>query len=371
MRVELVDTLEGFLALETEWNQLLSSSDADCIFNSWEWVSTWVAIHFDSIKLRVVAVRDERSLLRAIAPFYLTKRFSLLRLRKLDVIRPLADQACGSEYPRILMHSTNQSKLTQALSQGLSLIGTNWDIAWFANLESSQAATEYSHVFSEHHTTRVVSRPCIFSAIDLPSDWDTYLARFGAKTRQEIRRSLRKLDAESVRVVRCESPEEIEQGLTALFDLHNRRWKSRNISGVFQRKPKEAEFYKRFALVAADRGWLRLFVVYRDNVPVAAEIGYVYQDKHLALQSGFDPEVGIDIGKALKAHIVRHCIEQGLKEHDFLGGYSDNKFRWQAKIRLGRHLLLARKRTFRGLVVATGLWPGSRWLHEARLGSSQ
>src|ERR1019366_3006589 len=39
--VERIADVPGFEALRDEWGELLESSDADCLFLTWEWLSTW------------------------------------------------------------------------------------------------------------------------------------------------------------------------------------------------------------------------------------------------------------------------------------------------------------------------------------------
>jgi CelD/BcsL family acetyltransferase involved in cellulose biosynthesis len=80
------------------------------------------------------------------------------------------------------------------------------------------------------------------------------------------------------------------------------------------------------------RGWLEFWVLELDGAPVAAQFCFRYKDTVYLLQEGFDPHYTKDrIGYALRANVLRHCIETGAKRYDFLGGSDPYKQKFGAQ----------------------------------------
>ena len=63
-----VTTLEGFRALEPEWNALLQRSDADTIYLTWEYLTTWWEVFGKIRELWILTARDEGGKLIGLAP---------------------------------------------------------------------------------------------------------------------------------------------------------------------------------------------------------------------------------------------------------------------------------------------------------------
>lgn len=56
-----------------------------------------------------------------------------------------------------------------------------------------------------------------------------------------------------------------------------------------------------------------------------------YRDTAYILQEGFDPQFAADRpGYALRAAMIRHFIETGVRRYDFLGGIAPHKLNWGA-----------------------------------------
>src|SRR2546427_11808932 len=65
--VEMVHGTEDLMGMREEWSDLLTESATDCVFLTWEWLTTWWRHLAGERKLFVLAVR-QRGLLLAIAP---------------------------------------------------------------------------------------------------------------------------------------------------------------------------------------------------------------------------------------------------------------------------------------------------------------
>ncbi len=113
------------------------------------------------------------------------------------------------------------------------------------------------------------------------------------------------------------------------------------------------EFYREIADSFSERGWLRFYRLRLDGRPAAYEFSFEYDGRVYYLQQAYEVEFsGLSIGTALKAFVLRECIERGVREYDFLGDAADHKLKWGAEVRSCTRLRIVRP----GLRARWGLW---------------
>jgi CelD/BcsL family acetyltransferase involved in cellulose biosynthesis len=82
--------------------------------------------------------------------------------------------------------------------------------------------------------------------------------------------------------------------------------------------------------------------------PVASVYAFLHKRKALYYQAGVDPEYGAQsVGLVALGLSIRHAIEEGANEFDFLHGSEDYKFLWATETRELRTMELYR-RSLRG-----------------------
>jgi len=360
MRQQVIRSVSEWRTLRTEWDGLLADSRANQLFLTWEWLNSWLGVHPEVTELLVVCVRDDAGRLAGVAPCYRTD-YRLFGLVPYRALRLIGDVDSGAEYQMWVVRSADEDAVCSEIARALTTLQAEWDLLWMPNVCSWTGAQAAALRSLAGHKLAVRTRPRGFSAIPLPADLDTYLARMSSEQRRQIRSKTRKiLSRPGVTVRQVTAPEEVSQALQALFRLHAKRWSSAGVEGVFDRNPRERAFYERFVPEALARGWLAMFVLYDGEDPKAAQIGYVYNGTFLQLQDGFDTDYP-HVGNALRMWILQYCIDNGLTEYDFLGGQSEHKRRWRAVERAGEDVLCL-GHTLRGFLLQAGVWPTGRYL---------
>jgi len=178
-----------------------------------------------------------------------------------------------------------------------------------------------------------VTAVCPF--IDLSArSWDAYLASVGPTHRYNFRRRLRNLTkAFGVSCEWAESEASRRDALTALLNLHTRRWDSRGGSDGLH-TPRLVAFHEELSRLAHERKWLRLLVLRLEGRPVAAFYGFRYGRSFLFYQSGFDPSLSRhSVGLVTLGLTIKTAIEERASEYDFLHGNEAYKFLWTNSVR--------------------------------------
>ncbi len=163
-------------------------------------------------------------------------------------------------------------------------------------------------------------------------------------------------------ISRCSTPAELPRYLDALMELHTARRSLLGDGGTFVSRPEEAKFYREFAPVALDAGWLALYALQDAGTFKAVQLGYLYRGTFYSMQEGFDPGYLPGAGNMLRFAVLRECIESGIREYDFLGGYTDHKRRWGAELRHGQDLFIGRPGLANRMIFFGKVWPSGRYL---------
>lgn len=358
----LIETREELEELASQWNILLHASEADTIFLTWEWISSWLKTVLPDASLMVAAVRDPEQHLVALAPFY-RSRFHLFGCIPYQCLRMLGDTNSGAEYPDIIVKRDMEEMVLPLIARIYSEHARKWDWVWLSNIAGwTGALKRLSNVFQQT-TITIKKTPYSFSSLHLPSSWVDFVSllpkgRASILQRQE-QRAIRK---HTLEVHRCCRTEELPSFLDSFFRLHVKRWQEKGQEGSFARWPRMDDFYRDFAFKALENGWLAFFTLEVDGIPTASQYGYIYNNIYHQLQEGYDPEGLPGLGNVLRAKSIQWCIGQNIQEYDFLGLHSPHKASWGSVERWGWRLFLGRRTIHSLLLKCAGIWPSGRFV---------
>jgi len=161
--------------------------------------------------------------------------------------------------------------------------------------------------------------------MDLPGDWEEYLAGLDKKQRHEVRRKLRKLWGVDDVHYRCleVNPQEVS-GLTdtflKLFSL------SREEKADFMTAQMET-FFRSLAEAMADIKLLRYGILEVKSQPAAMIMGFDFNQAMYLYNSAYDPQYdSLSVGLLSKVLCIKESIARGRKKWDFLKGAERYKY---------------------------------------------
>jgi len=165
----------------------------------------------------------------------------------------------------------------------------------------------------------VIERPmggCPMLALD--KGWAEPDARLSSKYRTDFRRARRRagrIEAEMLAPTEDETPALVE----AALNIERRSWKGRNGTAVLQ-LPGQAAFFRRYCMMKAHDGSLRLAFLRVDGQDAAMQIAVERDNAYWLLKIGFNERYArCSPGQLLIGHSIGWAAARGLTSYEFLG----------------------------------------------------
>jgi len=164
--------------------------------------------------------------------------------------------------------------------------------------------------------------------IALPSTWDELYRSLRRNRRWILRKNLKLLEKEHSVEFQDYTSDNLFNRLNEFIDLHQRRWQSVNVRGIFFDSAMK-EFYKDIAVKFQERNWLHFSFLDIDGVMASGEFGFIYNGKLYSTTAGRDIKYSkYSIGHLHYMFMIKGAIKKGLQELDFLKGAEPYKFYW-------------------------------------------
>ena len=158
----------------------------------------------------------------------------------------------------------------------------------------------------------------VTSGVVLPGTWDEYLGMLNKKDRHELRRKLRRMDAQTDwKWYSVSEPDQVAARLGEFITLMRQ---SRKDKDEFM-TPERERFFHEITQRMAELGWLQLYFLDMNGATVATSLCFDYGGSRLLYNSGYDSEYGYySVGLLLNAMCLKDAIDRGLTYFDFLRG---------------------------------------------------
>ena len=174
-----------------------------------------------------------------------------------------------------------------------------------------------------------LEREDVCPVVHIPTDVDFegYLSTLDKKSRHEIRRKLRRAEAAG-RIALEPSPDPIGD-LETFIELHQAKW---GADGLFPPTPggdASRLFIRRWFEENGPNGPVRLRFLTIGGRRVAAGITVTDRGRVMFYNAGADPAArDLSPGVLFIAEAIRHALETGQREFDFLRGNEPYKYEW-------------------------------------------
>jgi CelD/BcsL family acetyltransferase involved in cellulose biosynthesis len=330
LHVTEINENSQFCDLKNEWNEVLNKSEDNNVFLTWEFLSTYWK-HFEKGKqLKVLLLEDEKGIV-GIAPFR-QSRYNFGKILGYNVIEPLAYG--GADYTGLIFAEKTQECFNLVLNHLVK--HGNWNFVYLFDLPGNSSIQKLLPANSTKDVPKfelLPGRVCPY--LPLPDSKELFMDSLDSKLRKDIRRCVKNLERDhgEVELKRYDQLGSIENAMDNFFRLHQKRWNSKFMTGVFNTQ-EIRNFYIDTANQLISKGWFALYFLTVKGKPIAAQYCIEYGQKMNYVLGGFDVEFSeYGIGNLLTFKIIENCIEKNLTEFDFLKGEESYKFRWTQQFR--------------------------------------
>lgn len=326
--VEWIDDDDRFRSLSGEWDRLYSRCPSLTPFATHSWLHSWWVHYRRSAAMRVLLVRRDAELVAA-APLMLTRRLGV------RVLRPLGTDL--SDYCDVLVDDRHRDEATEHLA-GALLDAPGWSV-----LDIAEAPPHASvHALGARWPGRRWTLPAS-TCLHLPDpDLSALLHRLPARTRNTLRRKLRKAEALGI-VERQVRAAQVPGAVTELLRLHGRQWAGRG-GNPEHTTARFRGFLGQAVAALAGQGRASVQEYLLDGRVVAAEILLIDRDRTASYLMGVDPHLRkrIDTATMLLRRNLTLAARSGTRL-DLLRGTEDYKRRWRPHEAVNRRVILARR----------------------------
>jgi len=306
--------------LKAEWNELLHHSTSDIIFCTWEWQSAWWEV-YQAGTLFVVTCRTDEGRLVGIGSWFIELKDGERVVRTIGCVDV-------TDYVDIIAHKDYVAEVETHLAAALAEHRDTFDRINLCNIpEASATLANVPDKLKAHGFNVEVVFQEVCPVINLPAEWEDYLANLDKKQRHEIRRKVRRAESEvELQWYIVDSSrnfdEEVERFLSLMRASHPEK-------ALFLDDPKNMAFFRRIATMTYQCGWLKLSFLVINGVASAAYFDFDYNGRILVYNSGLLPDENAQLsgGIVLLSYNIRHAIESKKTVFDFLRGNEIYKYR--------------------------------------------
>lgn len=348
LKVNEINTIEDFSKIRSQWNAVLEKSNDNIVSLTWEHIAVSVKNLKKNQLLRILYITVNDKII-AIAPLRQSK-YKVMGHLSYSVIEPL-DYGNSTDYTGLILTEQAfeclQAFLMHLYSQG------NWDCIRLNDVPASSHLIDLL-IKSKHMLPKFkIEGGDTCPYITIPNSMEDYLNRLSRNFKKNLRRRLRNLERDHGTVELKEYHElgSLEDTMSIFFNLHQARWTLKGGPGAF-RSQNTREIFMDRAKLFAEKGWLGLYFLTVNNKPIAAKYTLKYNQKIYGCLSGFDPTYSsYSVGILVLMKLIEKCIEQGIKEYDFMKGDESYKFELADKTRRNLNLEFVNRRLVSHLII--------------------
>ena len=304
-------TEESFASLASHWTDLRYNLKWGSIFVLPSWLQVWWQAFGSGAELYLCAVRQREKII-GIAPLLVRDETASIigSADVCDYLDFVVTPGMERDFFTVLLDDLRQKGINH-----LDLRPLRPDSTVLTDLVAIAKNRKYEVLCRLEDTSL---------ELDLPSNWDEYLAKLTRKQRHEVRRKLRRLWEVGNVDYRCiEVSREVGDFTDTFLKLFSL---SREAKANFMTAQMES-FFRSLAEAMAEIGLLRFGILELDALPAAMIMGFDYNDSMYLYNSAYDPNYSyLSVGLLSKILCIKESIQRGKKRFDFLKGGEPYKY---------------------------------------------
>ena len=317
--LSIIDSVEDFLALKDQWDELSENSEADMPFTTFEWYRAWWEYFSEDHKMRLLVVHASDA-----SP------------ASLVAVLPLMFDAGGRAHKGSIWANTHSFRVgilchrehLEALGEFTRYLGKSrdWEGLRIPYLHGDLQVHKAFKKCLRRDKLKFISTPGMQSPwLEVEGDFQDQMKALSRSRRETLNRKKRKLLNKSGGTVEITvgNVADLEQRLAHCWEISRNTWKERQGSSIASDKQRMA-FYE--AIAHSQREWLVLGLLYIDGKPVAFEYNLLHKGTIFNLKLGFNEDFSkLSPGVVLRLSLLEWVYGNDVRKFDYMGNTADYK----------------------------------------------
>ena len=320
MKVERIQDSESLKEQKDRWNELLFSSEQNCIFLTHEWISSWWKCFSEDNSLEILIFTDEKENPVGIAPF-MTKNRTLRFIASHEVSDYCDAITVEGRREEFYVDLLNYFKTDYSDIKKIELI----------NLKSSSPTLAFlPSLAPEHEFSSSCTETEVVPLLDLPSSYEDYMRRLSKKNRHELRRKFKRMESlDGVKIKQITDTKELESSIETFITLHKKGGPSRE---KFWERKGMSDFFHEVTYRFSLQKWVELNFLFHEDRIMASLLNFSYSDQIYFYNVTFNKDFAwYSPGLFLFNHCIKQAISEGKRKADFLRGREKYKYYFGAE----------------------------------------
>ncbi|MDP8229683.1 MAG: GNAT family N-acetyltransferase [Candidatus Gorgyraea atricola] len=317
MKIKRISIYKEFTECKDSWDELVSRSNADNIFLTYDWIDGVIRHFYKDASLLILNVFDDEKLV-GIAPLVIRKyRYFGLQVKAVCFIGTIY-----SDRMDFIMDGDGKKALGLILDY-LETIKEEWDFIDLQEILDGTGTSETIETWLKDKRYMNILGPSskVFFMDLNGKDRDAKQKKFSKKFNREFKQAKnRGLGLELDFKRQRDKIAEPGRFFSDICRVEGDSWQGKEKKGIFS-KQATRDFHKEMFSVFAEKGWVDLSILKLDGRTIAYMYDYCYGKMIYSYNASFDRRYScFSPGTMLMLWILKDSIERGIPELDFLRG---------------------------------------------------
>jgi len=321
IEVNLVQDIHTFTRLRPEWNALVERTRNEPFYRH-EFIRSWLENFRPEARLKLLIGREPGGRLVALLPL-IEEPVRMFGIPLRQWASPTNVQSA-----RFDLIAEDEGTANHAFFSYLRN-AKDWDLLRITDLPPNGSARRLDEIAREHAFPTGVYESHRSVYVALPSSMETFQAALGGKFRGNLRRRRKLLEEKgTISFDQITGGPDLQVRLEECFAIEQSGWKGKHGEPANQ-DPRIHGFYSALARRTSKEGSFSLYRLLLDGRPIAFHYGLKQDGIFSLLMTSYDESLrDCSPGHLLVEEVLRHCIETGQREFDFLGCDLEWKRAW-------------------------------------------
>lgn len=347
MNLHVIQTFEEFIALETEWDMIVSEHYPDYFNYRHKWFRLYWKNFNENKKLSIIIFRDKEGKLVGIVPLCISKKKykGIIPVKRAEFIADGKSDWNDFLYnpgvePKDLIEKTFIYILQNQKCDELIL----HDLPEYSQTVEALKSKKFSY-------KSILKTQSICYFINTEGNYESYLTEETSKqhVRQDIRRLKRKLESQGIRAeIRMSQFNDPACDLETISSMH-RKSQLRKGRISFFTDNRISGFY--LDLMKEFREYCQLYYYYFNEIPVSYVFGFRFNHRFYYWNIGFNTDYQqYSPSKLLLNEIIHRSFTDDTAVFNFMKGDTDYKGKWSKQYKTNVQFKLYNNKGLQGLI---------------------